>query len=61
MLAPNDQLTLLLDLEARHDDLLLRLDDLDKRVSKTLAECLTLRPDGLMQRVHKHLIARDCC
>jgi hypothetical protein len=32
------QLELLLDLETRQDDLLLRLEDLDKRVAKTLAE-----------------------
>ena len=35
---------LLLDLEVRHDDLLMRLAKLDKRVEKTLAECLVLRP-----------------
>jgi tetrahydromethanopterin S-methyltransferase subunit G len=33
------QLDLLIDLEARHEDLLVRLDELDKRVEKTLAEC----------------------
>ncbi len=33
------QLDFLIDLEARHEDLLVRLDDLDKRVEKTLAEC----------------------
>jgi hypothetical protein len=32
------QLDLLLDLEARHDDLLRRLDELDQRVSLVLAE-----------------------
>ena len=32
------QLDLLMDLEARHEDLLVRLDELDKRVAKTLAE-----------------------
>jgi hypothetical protein len=37
------QLELLLDLESRQDDLMLRLDELDCRVEKTLAECLTLR------------------
>lgn len=39
----NTQLDLLLDLEARHDDLLSRLEELDQRVAKTLAECLLLR------------------
>jgi hypothetical protein len=34
------QLKLLLDLESRHEDLLDRLDDLDKRVEKVLAEFL---------------------
>jgi tetrahydromethanopterin S-methyltransferase subunit G len=29
----------LLDLEARHDDLLDRLDELDKRVEQVLAQC----------------------
>ncbi len=33
-----NQLRQLLDLDARHDDLLRRLDELDKRVAKTLAE-----------------------
>jgi hypothetical protein len=37
------QLELLLDLESRQDDLMLRLDELDRRVEKTLAECLSLR------------------
>ncbi len=32
------QLSLLMDLEARHEDLMLRLDVLDKRVQKTLSE-----------------------
>ncbi|MEN6405075.1 MAG: hypothetical protein ABFC77_01260 [Thermoguttaceae bacterium] len=36
-------LNLLLDLEARHEDLLARLDELDKRVEKTLAECQAFR------------------
>ena len=30
----------ILDLEARHDDLLTRLAELDKRVERVLAECL---------------------
>ena len=33
------QLDLLIDLEARHEDLLARLGELDKRVEKALAEC----------------------
>ncbi len=43
MNTPMPQLNLLMDLEARHEDLLLRLDELDKRVKKTLAECQTYR------------------
>jgi hypothetical protein len=39
----NAQLELLLDLETRHDDLLSRLEELDKRVAKTLAECMASR------------------
>jgi len=34
------QLETLLELEARHDQLLDRLDDLDRRVERVLAECL---------------------
>ena len=37
------QLELLIDLEARHEDLLVRLDELDQRVAKTLAECQRYR------------------
>jgi hypothetical protein len=37
------QLDLLMDLEARHEELLLRLDELDKLVEKTLAECQVYR------------------
>jgi hypothetical protein len=37
------QFDLLIDLEARHEDLLVRLDELDKRVEKTLAECQRYR------------------
>jgi hypothetical protein len=33
----------LLDLEARHDDLLDRLQELDKQVAKVLADCLAVR------------------
>lgn len=38
---PNSQLQTLLELEARHDDLLQRLHELDKRVERVLAECLS--------------------
>jgi tetrahydromethanopterin S-methyltransferase subunit G len=37
------QLDLLLELESRQDDVMLRLEELDRRVEKTLAECLLLR------------------
>jgi hypothetical protein len=37
------QLDLITDLEARHEELLRRLDELDKRVEKTLAECQVYR------------------
>lgn len=37
------QLNLLMDLEARHEELLLRIEELDKRVEKTLAECQAYR------------------
>ena len=37
------QLELLLDLESRQDDLMLRLEELDRRVEKILGECLSLR------------------
>jgi len=36
-------LDLLLDLDSRHDDLLKRLDELDHRVAKILAECQAVR------------------
>jgi hypothetical protein len=39
----NAQLELLLDLETRHDELLSRLEELDKRVAKTLAEYMATR------------------
>jgi hypothetical protein len=42
-MAPTAQLELLLDIEARHEDLLRQLDELDKRVEKTLAECQVYR------------------
>ena len=38
-MVPTAQLELLLDIEARHEDLLRRLDELDQRVEKALAEC----------------------
>ena len=34
------------DLDAQHDELLRQLDDLDKRVLKTLAECQPPRPQS---------------
>lgn len=37
------QLDLLLDLDDRHDDLLARLEALDKQVEKVLVECLAVR------------------
>ena len=37
------QLELLLDLESRQDDLMLRLEELDRSVEKILGECLSLR------------------
>jgi hypothetical protein len=43
MLDRSAQLELLLDLESRQDDLMLRLEELDRRVEKTLGECLALR------------------
>lgn len=43
MLDRKAQLELLFDLEARHDELLSRLEELDQRVAKTLAECSVLR------------------
>jgi hypothetical protein len=48
----NTQLELLLDLEARHDELLSRLEELDLRVAKTLAECLVLRQPATSSENH---------
>ncbi len=36
-------LDLILDLEARHDDLIQRLDDLDQRTAKVLSDCMAIR------------------
>ena len=36
-------LDLLLDIEARHEDLLVRLDELDKRIETVLAQYQSLR------------------
>jgi hypothetical protein len=47
----NAQLELISDLEARHEELLSRLDELDKRVAKTLAECSALRGGGAAQEL----------
>ena len=45
------QLELLLDLESRQDDLMLRLEELDRRVEKTLRECQTLRIEDAQPNV----------
>jgi len=37
------QLDLLMELEAKHDKLIVQLDELDKRVERTLAECQQYR------------------
>ncbi len=37
------QLSLLIDLETRQDEVLLQLEELDRRVEKTRGECLSLR------------------
>jgi hypothetical protein len=37
------RLELLTDLESRQDDLILRLEELDRRLEKTLSECLAVR------------------
>ena len=39
----NAQLELLMDLDTRHDELLSRLEELDKRVAKTLSEYMATR------------------
>jgi hypothetical protein len=43
---PSDQLKLLLDLEMRHEDLLVQLRELDRRVEKLLTETLSLSQSG---------------
>ncbi len=40
---PTSHLALLMDLEARHEDLLKQLEELDHRVEKALAECQIYR------------------
>jgi hypothetical protein len=40
---PTPPLDPITDLDARHEELLRRLDELDKRVEKTLAECQVYR------------------
>lgn len=42
-MAPTAQLQLLIDIEARHEELLRQLAELDSRVEKTLAECQQYR------------------
>jgi hypothetical protein len=39
----SSQLDFLSDLETRQDELLLKLEELDRQVEKTLVECLALR------------------
>lgn len=46
MEAARQQLETLMHLEARHDELLLRLDELDRRVEKVLAEWGPAREPG---------------
>jgi hypothetical protein len=43
MNTPVLQFSLITDLEARQDDLILRLEELNKRVERTLAECQAYR------------------
>lgn len=43
MNTPAAQLDLLKELEVRHEELIVQLDELDKRVEKTLAECQVYR------------------
>jgi hypothetical protein len=45
---PTGQLDLLMDLEARHEDLLRQLSELDQRVEKALAECQVYRTGAPM-------------
>ena len=40
---------LLADLEARHDDLLLQLEQLDKRVEETLARLSETKPEAIAE------------
>jgi len=40
---PMTHLALLMDIEARHEDLLKRLEELDHRVEKALADCQVYR------------------
>ncbi len=42
-MAPTAQLELLLDIDARQEDLLRQLEELDKRVETALAECQKYR------------------
>jgi hypothetical protein len=48
--APTLERSLINDLEARHEDLLLRIDELDRKVQKTLAEWLGGR-ESLLENV----------
>jgi hypothetical protein len=46
----NAQIELILDLESRHDELLTRLEELDKRVAKTLAEYMASRQPAVVSQ-----------
>jgi len=41
------QLNLLMELEVKHDKLIVQLDELDKRVQKALAECQSHHLDSV--------------
>ena len=48
MQSRNPQLDTLLELETRHEDLLRRLDELDKKVEKVLKECQGGRTEAVV-------------
>lgn len=56
---PPPHLQALLDLESRHDELLDRLDELDQRVTKTLAECAALREPSSSKSARKETASQD--
>lgn len=53
------QVSLIADLEARQDDLMLRLDELDKRVERALAECQTNREPRSDCRIFSNSLAEN--